>query len=178
MGCPSAFTVCKNCLSAQFLRTTAMSAVVLIPQFCFSVISSVLLQTLICYQFLIPVQSLDLVLLPLAPAYAEGDTSCANMPELFFLCTPALKVWLSPATSGKKDPQLFLQCCASSYYCFAQCKWLGRCESGRLSADVLGIIGTWNLSCVYVNGGNCSMVLKDRVVFSEQKIAETVNPTE
>lgn len=53
-----------------------MSAVVLIPQLCFSVISSVLLQTLISYQSLIPVQSLDLVLLPLAPACAEGDTGC------------------------------------------------------------------------------------------------------
>lgn len=87
-GCLPAFTACKNCLLAQFLWTTSKSAVVLIPQRCFSVICSLLLQTSLSYQYLIPVRSVDLVLVPLAPACVNGDTGCANVVDLLSRVTP------------------------------------------------------------------------------------------
>lgn len=84
----SACFCCLQELSAQFWRTTSKSAVVFIPQCCCFVISSLLLQTSLSYQYLIPMQSVDLVLVPLAPVCVKGDTSCAKVVDLLSRVTP------------------------------------------------------------------------------------------
>lgn len=167
-GCLSAFAACKNRLLAQFLRTTSKSAVVLIPQCCFFVICSLPLQTSLSYQYLIPVQSVDLVLMPLAPACVKGDTNCAKRGRSFGQGNSTLLVWGSdfpppPCGGGRKDPQMFLLPCVWFYHSFTHCRWLVRCTSAWLSPAVLRrATAMWDLSHVYVNGSNCSTLLKDR----------------
>lgn len=139
-GCLPAFAACKNLLLAQFLRATSKSAAGLIPQCCFFVICSLLLQTSLSYQYLIPMQSVHLVLVLLAPACEKGDTGCANVVDM--LSRVILHSWSegrifhTTCRGGRKDSQVFLLCCVLSYYCFTQCKWLVRCSSVWLSAAI------------------------------------------
>lgn len=49
-----------------------------------------------------------------------------------------------------------------------------------LSAAALGrAIAMWNLSCVYPNDSNCSMLLKEqRAAYSKEKDGMTIDPME
>lgn len=51
----------------------------LIPKRFFFVICSLLLQPSLSYQYLLSMESVDLVLMPPAPACVKGDTGCASL---------------------------------------------------------------------------------------------------
>lgn len=157
---------------------------VLIPQCCFFVICSLLLQTSLSHQYLIPVQSVELVLVPLAPACVKGDTGCANMVDLLSRVTP--NSWCE----GLIFPHLM---------------W-GRKEGPSGVSPVLRMIlllfysvqvaGEMHVSVVgrsYFEKGHCNMqfILRlckwqqllnvakgQRAAFSREKVGTTINPIE